>query len=48
LLENNGVLPLNKKKVKSIAVLGPMAHGFMNVSFYTPRYVNLKLATDKM
>lgn len=32
LLENNGVLPLNKKKVKSVAVLGPMAHGFMNVS----------------
>lgn len=36
LLENNGVLPLNKKKVKSIAVLGPMAHGFMNVSFPAP------------
>ncbi|RPB08077.1 glycoside hydrolase family 3 protein [Morchella conica CCBAS932] len=34
LLENNGVLPLNKKKVKSIAVLGPMAHGFMNYGDY--------------
>lgn len=33
LLENhNNVLPLNPKKLKSIAVLGPMAHGFMNVS----------------
>ena len=33
LLENhNNILPLNPKKLKSIAVLGPMAHGFMNVS----------------
>jgi beta-glucosidase len=29
LLENNGVLPLNKKSLKSIAVIGPMADGFM-------------------
>lgn len=34
LLENhNNILPLNPKKLKSIAVLGPMAHGFMNVSY---------------
>lgn len=32
LLENNGVLPLDKKQLKSVAVIGPMAHGFMNVS----------------
>ena len=33
LLENHSnILPLNPKKLKSIAVLGPMAHGFMNVS----------------
>jgi beta-glucosidase len=29
LLENKGVLPLNKKKLNSIAVVGPMAEGFM-------------------
>lgn len=34
LLENNGLLPLDKKTLKSIAVIGPMAHGFMNVSCY--------------
>ncbi|RPA96246.1 hypothetical protein L873DRAFT_1791728 [Choiromyces venosus 120613-1] len=34
LLENNGVLPIDKKKVKSIVVLGPMAHGFMNYGDY--------------
>lgn len=35
LLENNGVLPLDKKALKSVAVIGPMAHGFMNVSCYS-------------
>lgn len=42
LLENhNNILPLNAKKLKSIAVVGPMAHGFMNVSYYDqpPNYV---------
>ncbi|KAL7269435.1 hypothetical protein RUND412_007907 [Rhizina undulata] len=34
LLENDGVLPLNKKSLKSIAVIGPMAHGFMNYGDY--------------
>ncbi|KAG0639108.1 glycoside hydrolase family 3 protein [Tuber brumale] len=27
---NNGVLPIDREKVESIAVLGPMVHGFMN------------------
>lgn len=31
LLENKGVLPLDPKTLKSIAIIGPMAHGFMNV-----------------
>ncbi|PWW77847.1 Glycoside Hydrolase Family 3 protein [Tuber magnatum] len=34
LLENNRVLPIDRGKVKSIAVLGPMAHGFMNYGDY--------------
>ncbi len=35
LLENhNNVLPLSKSA--NIAVIGPMAHGFMNVSLYSP------------
>ena len=29
LLENDGVLPLDKKKLKNIAVIGPMAEGWM-------------------
>lgn len=41
LLENhNDILPL--KKDANIAVIGPMAHGFMNVSFPPlPRYIVL-------
>ncbi|KAA8893372.1 putative beta-glucosidase [Sphaerosporella brunnea] len=37
LLENNGVLPLNKKKLKRIAVVGPMADGFMNYGDYVAK-----------
>lgn len=45
LLENDGVLPLDKKKLKNIAVIGPMAHGFMNVSNFSLDL--LGLLTDK-
>ncbi|KAI5781274.1 putative beta-glucosidase [Geopyxis carbonaria] len=34
LLENDGILPLNPKTLKSIAVIGPMADGFMNYGDY--------------